>query len=219
MPKLEIRCGGTHSLELEELKDFQGDLKKLSKVNREKLRGSLESLGYSAPIFVWNKNIIDGHQRRSVLLEMKEQGWEIPPLPVVNIAAKSKKEAKEKLLHITSQYGKFDRDGLSEFLQELDLSDIQHTINLADGNYRFNPEVKLEDDPEINFTEELKEEHNYIVLYFDNEVDWLQAETLFDLERVADWNSKKGFIRQGVGRVLNGAKALEKLRGKYADLS
>lgn len=84
----------------------------------------------------------------------------------------------------------------------------------------------VEDDPEeipgeVPFTEVLREEHNYIVLYFDNEVDWLQAESLFALESVkslatrTDGKVSEKAQRKGLGRVLNGAKALEVLRDAY----
>ena len=70
---------------------------------------------------------------------------------------------------------------------------------------------------QIPFSEVLGEEHNFVVLFFDNEVDWLQAQTLLELEPVKAWPTKKGgtnsedFKRVGVGRVLNGAKAIEKI--------
>lgn len=67
--------------------------------------------------------------------------------------------------------------------------------------------------PEVEFTEELLESHNYVVLYFDNDVDWLQAKTLFDLKTVKALDSKKGYEKQGVGRVLNGADAIKRLTG------
>ena len=70
----------------------------------------------------------------------------------------------------------------------------------------------------VPFTEILKEEHNYIVLYFDNEVDWLQAQTLFQLKPVKALPTTKAGEqslafqkRIGVGRVINGAKAIENL--------
>ena len=74
---------------------------------------------------------------------------------------------------------------------------------------------------EVPFTEVLREEHNYIVLYFDNEVDWLQAESLFSLETVKALSTRTDGIiteaseRRGVGRVLRGADALEVLRLAY----
>ncbi len=74
---------------------------------------------------------------------------------------------------------------------------------------------------EVPFTEVLREEHNYIVLYFDNEVDWLQAESLFSLETVKALSSRrdgkisKSSERRGVGRVVRGAEALEAIRCAY----
>lgn len=72
-----------------------------------------------------------------------------------------------------------------------------------------------EEEPEVPFTEELREEHNYIVLYFDNDVDWLQAETLFGkyLTTKQALNSKEGFRKMGVGRVVRGADVLKDLGG------
>lgn len=74
---------------------------------------------------------------------------------------------------------------------------------------------------EVPFSEVLREEHNYIVLYFDNEVDWLQAESVFALETVkalstrTDGKLTAGQERKGVGRVIRGADALEAIRNAY----
>lgn len=69
---------------------------------------------------------------------------------------------------------------------------------------------------DVPFTEILGEEHNYIVLFFDNTVDWLQAQSIFEIEPRKDFPTNRGgkdskFNRIGVGRVINGAVALEKL--------
>lgn len=78
--------------------------------------------------------------------------------------------------------------------------------------------------PEVKFTEVLGEEHNYIVLYFDNSVDWLQAESLFDLKMVkalstrADGKVTKMMETKGLGRVIRGRDALERLRKHYENL-
>ena len=83
----------------------------------------------------------------------------------------------------------------------------------------------VEEEPEVEgdvpFTEVLREEHNYIVLFFDNEVDWLQAESLFALETVKALSTRPDGVitenseRRGVGRVLKGAEALEAIRSAY----
>jgi hypothetical protein len=75
---------------------------------------------------------------------------------------------------------------------------------------------EVKEKPEVPFAEVLNEEHNYIVLYFDNTVDWLQACTLLDLPRVRTYNtSRKGenknTTRYGIGRVVKGAKAIEQI--------
>ena len=77
------------------------------------------------------------------------------------------------------------------------------------------PEEKVEGD--VPFTEVLNEEHNYLVLYFDNEVDWLQAKTLFGCKSVkclstrSDGSIPKGREKYAVGRVLNGPNAINQI--------
>ena len=72
------------------------------------------------------------------------------------------------------------------------------------------------------FTKVLGENHNYIVLYFDNDVDWLQACTLFNMEPVKALPTRKdgeqslAFQKRiGVGRVLNGAEAINGLLEQF----
>ena len=90
---------------------------------------------------------------------------------------------------------------------------VMDLVDVIDGD--------LEIVGEVPFSEVLREEHNYIVLFFDNEVDWLQAESLFSLETVKSLSTRKdGKIteaseRRGVGRVLRGPEALEALRCAY----
>ena len=96
---------------------------------------------------------------------------------------------------------------------EADLAELLYEAEQAEEDEEIEGEVK--------FSEVLREEHNYIVLYFDNEVDWLQAQSLFNLKTVRalstrkDGKITKGNDMRGIGRVLNGAKALEDLRNAY----
>ena len=58
------------------------------------------------------------------------------------------------------------------------------------------------------FTEILNEENNYIVLKFENKIDWINAMGLFGVEKVKayptkkDGNKKSFGDREGVGRVV-----------------
>jgi uncharacterized ParB-like nuclease family protein len=75
---------------------------------------------------------------------------------------------------------------------------------------------KAKEIPEVEFTQILSESHNYIVLYFDDEVDWLQAQTLFNIKPVKLLSTKKGANnvngqKIGLGRVLRGSEVINRL--------
>jgi hypothetical protein len=57
---------------------------------------------------------------------------------------------------------------------------------------------------EIEFSEELLLEHNYIVLYFDNAMDWEVAQEIYGLKQVKSKDSSDKTKKIGIGRVLNG---------------
>lgn len=66
------------------------------------------------------------------------------------------------------------------------------------------------EEPEVEFSEELLLEHNYVVLYFDNPFDWQVAVEKFGLKKVKDLIPRKG-QPQGIGRVIKGSEILERL--------
>lgn len=153
---IRIECSGTESKPLDELIDFQDGIKKLPKKNLEKLADSILKYGFSAPFFIWQNEgslyKLDGHQRGIALKYLRdEKGYTIPDLPVVYIEADSENQAREKLLHITSQYGEFDRQGLDAFILDYDL-DTTHldTIRLTDTELKiiedFREETEGDDD-------------------------------------------------------------------------
>jgi hypothetical protein len=69
-----------------------------------------------------------------------------------------------------------------------------------------------EEEGEVGFNQGIDFESNYIVLKFRTDIDWLQALSLFDLE--VGWNkgaNGKGYTK-GLGRVVDGPTAIEKIR-------
>ena len=120
MKTIKITCDGTDYVDYKSLTPFQGHLKILTEENLEKLKKSIIKYGFTVPAFIWQsgkkKYILDAHQRALALESLESDGYTIPDIPIVYIKAKNKTEAKEKLLHITSQYGTFDKDGLEDFL-------------------------------------------------------------------------------------------------------
>ena len=64
--------------------------------------------------------------------------------------------------------------------------------------------------PEVEFSEELLHAHNYIVLYFDNPLDWQVAQEKFGLKEVKDLIPRKG-QPTGIGRVIRGSEWLNRI--------
>jgi hypothetical protein len=110
------------TIDYRKLTPLQGDLKELSEKNKQKILNSFEKKGFFAPLYVWKHKginyILDGHQRTTVLNEYNAEPYE---LPYVEIEAANRKDAKERLLAISSQYGKATAKGLDSFLSEDDL--------------------------------------------------------------------------------------------------
>lgn len=67
------------------------------------------------------------------------------------------------------------------------------------------------EEQEIEFSEYLDEAHNYVVLLFDSEVDWLSARTHFELSSVHSKRANGKPWSKGIGRVINGADYLNKI--------
>ena len=74
-----------------------------------------------------------------------------------------------------------------------------------------NPE---NNETENNFATELDRESNYIVLKFNNDIDWIQAKTLFGLETETARRSNGKPWSSGIGRVLNGVNAINKIKNE-----
>ena len=68
------------------------------------------------------------------------------------------------------------------------------------------------EEQEIEFSEYLDEAHNYVVLLFDSEIDWLSAQTHFNINSVHSKRANGKPWSKGIGRVLNGAKYLKGIK-------
>lgn len=123
---IDIRCEGSRWVRLNELIPFQGDLKTLSDADFEKGTRSLRRYGFSFPFFVWDNGgklmVLDGHQRDRILKKHAADGEILPEkFPAVGIMAANEKEAKEKILLLTSQYGRYTMDSMYEFIEQSSL--------------------------------------------------------------------------------------------------
>lgn len=133
---IKIKCTAAELIDIDKLNILQGDLKNMTEENCQKLKKSIIEKGFSFPIFIWKnkkKNwILDGTHRYKELIKMREDGFEIPPIPIAVVEAKNLKDAKEKLLAVSSQFADITPEGLFEFGKDLDLSSILENIKLPD---------------------------------------------------------------------------------------
>jgi DNA modification methylase len=199
---IRVTCRAADLLSIDTLVQFQGELKKLSAKNMRKLQASILKHGFTAPIFVWEHDgrnmILDGHQRLAALLDLRAKGYDIPLLPVAYIEAKDEREAKEKLLYITSQYGEFTMEGLDAFITEagLDLSNLGD-IRLVDGEFSMN---QLDVGPDTEGDDEVVEQ----VPPVTQAGDLYQLSTGDQVHRVLCGDSTS---HQAIDTLLNGTKA------------
>ena len=70
------------------------------------------------------------------------------------------------------------------------------------------------EEQEIVFSEYLDEAHNYVVLLFNSEVDWLNAQTHFNLTSVHSMRANGKPWSKGIGRVIDGAEYLKELKNE-----
>ena len=151
--------------------------------------------------------VISGNHRYKAY---KKLGWE-------NVLCKvlpedtPKEKLREYVMKENMHYAENDNSALK-------IWDIKELID-----WRVPVKIAIEKEkstPDVPFTEVLDEYHNYVVLYFDNEVDWLQAQTLLGLKPVRLMNTAKGkdvhSKSVGIGRVLRGADVFNRLLKKKA---
>jgi DNA modification methylase len=162
---MEIKITCDHNIELVDfhnLNVLQGDLKTITEKEMSKLIKRILQVGFRYPFFVWDDkgeyNLLDGTHRLKALELLEQRGYSIPPVPVVFIQAKNVQEAKEEILAISSQYAKFDKQGLYEFSVDIpNLSELLETdfslpeIDLEKFNAEFFDEPKegLTDDDQV----------------------------------------------------------------------
>ena len=124
--KIKISCQAADTLPLDAIEEFQGNLKKRSKKDIDKIIRSIVEYGFSFPFFVWqgegHNYCLDGHGRILVLAEMRRRGTDLPMFPVSYIAAADETEAKQKLLRLNSQYGQMTLDSVMEFADGMELN-------------------------------------------------------------------------------------------------
>lgn len=174
----------------------------------EKVANSIKEFGIKQPLVVDENNVlIVGHTR---LKAMQQLGIEEAPCIVASDLTEEQAKAYRLADNKTGELAEWDLDKL-----ELELLDFDDGY-LAQLGFEFEFEDEAYTDEEKQKEHRIKqlelkafEHHDYVVFVFDNQQDWLNVVSKFNIERVdAGYGDTK---KVGVGRVLNGKELLKKI--------
>ena len=123
----------------------------------------------------------------------------------VHIADKlTEKQQREFMIKDNLGMGEWDWDELANNFDAEDLNKYGLDIPGLDDK-----EEEIE--ASTDFSEFIDEENNYVVLFFDNRINWLSALTHFNLKSVSSKRSNGKAWSTGIGRVVNGSEYLKNL--------
>ena len=177
---------------------------------------SIKRFGFASPIIArpidgGGLEIVAGHTRHKAAQSL---GLDRVPVRVMDLDpadAKLLALADNRLGELADWTG-----GLEDILRELDADGVD-----LDG-LGWSPddlaEMISEDDrrvavPDVTFSEVIGESNHYVVLRFESDIDWLQAQSVLDLQTVTSKRANGKPWSSGIGRVLDGPKTIAKLTG------
>ena len=167
--------------------------------------------GWRNPIVVSNRSgfIVKGHAR---LASAKRLGLTEAPVDNQDYDSEAQEWADLLADNRLAELAEIDKRVLKDLIEEMDTGAVDMELTgYTEQAIEAMMTATVPDKPEIPFTPELWESHNYIVLYFDNDIDWVAAQDVFGLKRVKTPDSRKGYESVGIGRVLNGADIMRKV--------
>lgn len=176
---------------------------------------SIKEFGFDDPIGIWSDRnvIVEGHGR---LMAAKKLGMTEVPCIRLDHLTDEQRRAYALAHNRTAELSEWD-NAMKQLevmsITDIDMSKLGFVDDLEDeedDGTNQSPEKSIE-------SMELKafEHYDYIVFVFNNTFDWLNAVNEFGLKKVDAGYGKTKKI--GIGRVIDGARLLEKIRDKTAD--
>ena len=191
-----------------DLKAYDKNSRTHSKKQVAQVVASIKEFGFTNPLLIDEGNtLIAGHGRLMAAKELKMD--EIPCVRLSHLSEAQKKAYVIADNKIALNSG-WDDDLLKSELADLDDLGFDVSVTGFDDILE-DAGMGGEQEGEVKFSEYLNEAHNYVVLYFENDIDWLQAQTHFNLESVHSKRANGKTWSKGIGRVVDGAEYLKKL--------
>lgn len=198
---------------LDKLKPYERNARKHGDTDIDAIAASIKRFGFKDPIGVWGKDIIvEGHGR---LLAAKKLN--LAEVPIIRLDDLTDEERRGYALahNKTAELSSWDENMVDSELDELD-----GIFDMGQMGFSEDEQNTQDEKPEVEFSEILGEENNYLVLQFKTDIDWLNAQTVFGLKNVKSWSTRKdgkvtnSMEMRGIPRIIDGAKALHALMGE-----
>lgn len=211
-------------MSIKDLKPYKKNAKKHTAEQINRIAESIKEFGFKSPVLIDQCNcVVAGHGR---VMGAKKAG--LKEVPVIRISDLTEDQVKAyRLVDNKLNESEWDSDLLNEEIKEFLKNDafdmsvfgfdndiITEEEESSDEEY----EVLKEAKGEIPFTKYIDENSQYVVLKFNNDKDWLYAQTVLGLSKVKGFSSRKdgkiskGFMKKGLGRVVDGMEAFERIR-------
>lgn len=161
------------------------------------------------PIVVNQDMVVLGGNMR--LKACQEAG--IEQVPIIFADNLTPEQEKEFIIKDNSSFGEWDWDLLANEWDVDDLNDWGLDVPYTEDDIEEmgNP---MNEQSEKPFATELDTQSNYLILKFDTDIDWIQAKTLFGLKTETAKRANGKPWSQGIGRVINGVEAINKIQNE-----
>ena len=212
MPDLEVIYLSPY-----DLTPYENNTRKHTVEDIDGIKKSIEDTGFNDPIGIWGENnlIVEGHGRRIAAIEMG-----LEKVPCIRLDHLTEEQRKEYAIrhNRSAEKSEWDMSKLEEELAALSIAGVDMS-GLFDEENDSDGETAKQDKPEVEFSEILGEENNYLILQFKSEIDWINACTVFNVGKVMRHSTRKdgkvsdSMKMTGTARVLDGAKAIRQILG------
>lgn len=195
---------------IKELKPYKKNAKKHDKKQVEQIANSIKEFGFTQPVIIdENNEVVAGHGR---ILGAKKAG--LKEVPTVCLSDLTEEQVKAyRLVDNKLNESEWDKKTLKEELDELyksfSMEDFGFAITIED--------IDILQEGKREIAPELGEANNYIVLEFDTEQEWEDAQFYFNLKEVETPDKNPKIRRKGIGRVIKGKEILEILKERYEE--
>lgn len=194
-------------IDINSIKPYEKNPRKNDKAV-EYVANSIKEFGFKVPIVIDKENVIvAGHTRYKAAIKL---GLKEVPCIIANDLKEEQIKAFRLADNKVSEQAKWDMDLLDKELNDLynilDMSNFGFAIQIED--------IDLDVEGKEKITSELGEANNYVVLEFDTQWDWEEAQIILGIERVSTGEENVNIRRHGIGRVIKGKPIIERLKDK-----